>query len=101
MDGSTARAVLGIGPGANRAEIEIAFRSAAKRAHPDAGGTSESFRQLCEARTLLKRAAPTHTLPFLDAASLGHAGSWGAPRRPSRVTRSFAEELRIAAARVG
>ena len=100
MDGSTARAVLGIGPGANRADIEIAFRSAAKRAHPDAGGTSDSFRQLCEARTLLKRSAPVQTLPFLNAASLEDAGSWGTPRRPSRVTRSFAEELRIAEARV-
>lgn len=101
MDGSTARAVLGVGPSANRADIEIAFRSAAKRAHPDAGGTSDGFRQLCQARTLLRRVAPAQPLPFLHASSLEDAGSWGVPRRPRRVTRSFAEELRIAEARAG
>ncbi len=34
-------------------EVEAAFRTAAKRLHPDAGGSADDFRRLVEARDLL------------------------------------------------
>jgi len=41
--------LLGVAPGAPRAEIRRAFLAKAKTAHPDQGGTAEAFRQLMEA----------------------------------------------------
>lgn len=38
--------LLGVGPGATREEVRQAFREKIKKAHPDAGGTAEEFRQL-------------------------------------------------------
>lgn len=35
------------------AEINAAFRRLAKAAHPDAGGTSDAYRRICEARDAL------------------------------------------------
>ena len=40
------RAVLGVGPGAGADEIRAAYRSAAKRAHPDMGGSSAAFQRV-------------------------------------------------------
>ena len=55
---STARAVLGIPPGADADAIARAFRAAAKRAHPDiAGGEADRFRGLVEAYRQLQAAA--------------------------------------------
>ena len=47
------RAVLGVGPGAGADEIRAAYRSAAKRAHPDRGGSSEAFRRVRMAADVL------------------------------------------------
>lgn len=44
-----AREVLGVSAVATPAEIRQAFRAAAKRAHPDAGGDEGAFRQVVEA----------------------------------------------------
>jgi DnaJ domain len=44
---------LGLEPGASDAEIESAFRKAARRHHPDIGGDSARFRALVDARSLL------------------------------------------------
>lgn len=44
-----AREVLGVGADATPAEIRQAFRDAAKRAHPDAGGDEGAFRQVVDA----------------------------------------------------
>lgn len=57
-------AVLGVAPGATADEVHAAFRRAARRVHPDAGGDAESFRRLTDAYTALTRrpapiAAPT------------------------------------------
>ena len=47
------RAILGVGPGAGADEIHAAYRSAAKRAHPDRGGSSEAFRRVRTAADVL------------------------------------------------
>ncbi len=47
------RAVLGVGPGAGADEIRAAYRSAAKRAHPDRGGSSEAFQRVRTAADVL------------------------------------------------
>lgn len=44
-----AREVLGVSSDATPAEIRQAFRDAAKRAHPDAGGDEGAFRQVVDA----------------------------------------------------
>lgn len=50
--------VLGIQPGATRAEIKAAFRQKAKTSHPDHGGDPEEFKRLMAAyRQLVDRTA--------------------------------------------
>lgn len=50
---ASARAVLGVGARASKREIERAFRSQIKRAHPDHGGSVERAAALNAARDLL------------------------------------------------
>jgi DnaJ domain len=47
------RAILGVGYGAGVDEIRAAYRVAAKRAHPDLGGSSEAFRRVRTAADVL------------------------------------------------
>ena len=98
MDGSAARAVLGVAPGTSRAHIDIAFRRLAKVAHPDRGGSPAAFRRLLEARQVALDAAPIgeRSVPFIDAAALPDAPQWDFRRRPQPVARSFASHLRVA-----
>lgn len=44
-----AREVLGVSSASTPAEVRQAFRAAAKRAHPDAGGDEHAFRQVMDA----------------------------------------------------
>lgn len=46
-------AALGVPRDATRAEIRAAYKQRAKRAHPDAGGSTETFRALVRARDVL------------------------------------------------
>jgi hypothetical protein len=56
MSMAEARSVLGVGPNATSAEIEVAYRRLIRMAHPDKGGTSGLAAQLNAARErLLKR----------------------------------------------
>lgn len=56
--------VLGVAPGATRAEVTAAFRRFALRNHPDRGGDAELFRAGAEAyRGLLYRVRPTAVAP--------------------------------------
>jgi len=48
-----ARAILGVNPGATRAEIDAAYRHLIRRAHPDQGGTSGLAAQINAARDRL------------------------------------------------
>lgn len=50
--------VLGVKPGASRAEVESAYREKARQAHPDAGGSHDQMSRLNAARDeLLRRMA--------------------------------------------
>ena len=42
--------MIGLNPGVSEAEIEAAYRQKAKKAHPDAGGSTEAMATLNEAR---------------------------------------------------
>jgi curved DNA-binding protein CbpA len=53
MDRYEALRVLGLNEGASDKQIDAAYRNAAKTAHPDAGGSSDEFRILTEAKDLL------------------------------------------------
>ncbi|HEY5289620.1 MAG TPA: J domain-containing protein [Caulobacteraceae bacterium] len=46
-------AILGLTRGASADDIRAAFRSAAKKAHPDRGGSSEAFRLVRKAADIL------------------------------------------------
>lgn len=57
MDGSRARALLGVPPHATTEEVRRVFRRAARRAHPDAGGDAAAFRTVLAARDALVASA--------------------------------------------
>ncbi len=58
MDTFTARRLLGLGADADRTQVDAAFRSLARRHHPDRGGDPSHFRLLLEARATLTRGRP-------------------------------------------
>jgi hypothetical protein len=49
--------VLGINEGASKEEVDRAYRSAARRRHPDGGGSEEDMKSLNEAHDILGDAA--------------------------------------------
>ncbi len=53
MDGCSARTTLGVSPDASLAEIKTAYRTLAKRAHPDRGGDAAAFDRITQAYELL------------------------------------------------
>lgn len=53
-------AVLGLAPGATRAQIHAAYRRLARLAHPDLGGTDELFRVVGTAHDVLTGRNPGH-----------------------------------------
>jgi hypothetical protein len=76
MDGTTARAVLGVSPQAGQREIQAAFRTLAKNLHPDRHqGDALAFRRLVEARSALTEmaahATAPHTSPVTSRSSTG------------------------------
>lgn len=59
-------AVLGVPPTATPAQIKSAYRSLARRAHPDAGGDEDTFRRLeSAARLATEYANGTKPNPYL------------------------------------
>ena len=62
---ATAAALLGLAPDSDytKEDVITAFRKAAKKAHPDVGGTEEMFRKLVEARDRLLAALGTSAPP--------------------------------------
>lgn len=51
----TARKLLGLGPDFDRDQLNHAYKSAIRKAHPDAGGTVEQAAQINSARDVLKQ----------------------------------------------
>ncbi|MDM7855824.1 J domain-containing protein [Cellulomonas alba] len=95
---STAYDVLGVSPDATQDELRRAYRSRARRTHPDAGGTHEDFVRVSQAwdqvRDAASRAAydgrvrasrPTSANP--DVAADPPAAEWGSREyfRPGRA----------------
>jgi hypothetical protein len=58
-----AMALLGLPANYTRDDVIAGFRRTAKKAHPDAGGTAEMFRELVEARDRLLSALGTSAAP--------------------------------------
>ena len=54
MSEAQARAILGVGPGADAAAIEAAWRNMMRRTHPDQGGTDGLAAQVNAARERLR-----------------------------------------------
>ncbi len=95
------RAILGVAPGAGRDDIRAAYRRAAKRAHPDMGGSSEAFQRVRAAFDALLAAleaggpgASAHPDPDRERTALdGHwmtvavelSAIWGLNREPFTV----------------
>ncbi len=111
MDGSRARATLGLSSDANAHDVKRAFRARVKAQHPDIGGSSDAFRRLRQAYETALAEAPSlkqHVAAsrFLNAADLAvHAPApLAAVPRPTRSpvrsspARSFAYELKLAMA---
>lgn len=70
-----AMALLGAPADYTREDVLIAFKRAAKKAHPDMGGTAEQFRKLVEARDRLLAALGTsEPAPRAPEASPGRIG---------------------------
>lgn len=87
MDGTSARAVLGLCSDASRQDIKNAYRRHVKTAHPDRGGDSADFARLTAAYDVALAGARVRrsSHPFVVAMA----------ERPSK-RRSFAEELTLA-----
>jgi hypothetical protein len=80
MDHDEALGVLGLSPGASRAEIEAAFRGAMKVAHPDSGPDSDeaAARRLNEAREkALEALQPSTALVPVEVRDLVRAATYG------------------------
>lgn len=85
-----ARRVLGVSARAGSDEVRQAFRAAAKRLHPDAGGSAAEFADLRRAYEVLRSGAP----PERRADRVGGAGEPGStfadvaqPSRPGPTRR--------------
>ncbi len=58
MNRVEAAGVLAVPLGAPVADVEQAFRHAARRCHPDLGGDAQAFRRATEARAVMLRPPP-------------------------------------------
>jgi hypothetical protein len=71
VDEATACHLLGVPLGAQRSQVEAAFRTEALRRHPDRGGEVEAFRRIVDARDTLLAASsmpgPSATEPPTSA----------------------------------
>jgi DnaJ family protein A protein 2 len=100
MDGSRARAVLGVAEHASSADLRRAFRRRSLASHPDRGGDADAFDEIVRAfSTLDAIAPPVHELParMLVSARAG-VDCYDSPARPL-PSRDFADVLRVACSR--
>lgn len=79
-----AAAVLGVPVTATADEAQAAFRAAARRAHPDAGGSHEAFLALADALEVL-RTTPVPVAPRPAAHATPHATAQAAARPGARI----------------
>jgi hypothetical protein len=99
MDGRRARRVLGVASNAGPDDIRRAFRAHAQVAHPDHGGTADTFAEVVAAFEALKYAPVRgRVLPALVAAR-PHVDFYDSAPRP-KPRRDFGDVLRAATARL-
>jgi hypothetical protein len=99
MDGRRARRVLGVASNAGPDDIRRAFRAHAQVAHPDHGGTADTFAEVVTAFETLKPApVRMRVLPTLVAAR-PRVDGYDSPPRPA-PRRDFGDVLRAATARL-
>jgi hypothetical protein len=107
MDGTVARRLLAVDPGATRDELRRAYRRRSKVLHPDAGGDATAFVELRRAYELLLTYAPLTRLPpaYRRATAPCSTATWrldepavhlGPRARRPRQHPSFAEVLAAA-----
>lgn len=73
--------VLGLAPTATERDIKIAYRKAARMAHPDRGGDPAVFRQVTEAYEVLvdPERRQTYDKSYASPGTPGRRGGYGAP----------------------
>jgi hypothetical protein len=100
MDGSRARAVLGVPEHASSAELRRAFRRRSLVTHPDAGGDTDAFDEIVRAFSVLDCVAPPVLEPPARMLVGARAGfdAYDSAARPA-PSRDFADVLRVACAR--
>jgi DnaJ-class molecular chaperone len=105
MDGTVARRLLAVDPGATRDELQRAYRQRSKSLHPDLGGDPDAFVELRRAYEHLVAFAPaTRPRHRYDRLPTSDATTWhvydAVPRRriDTRQQRTFAEVLAAALA---
>jgi hypothetical protein len=92
-------AILGLKPGATATEIKHAYRAAAKKAHPDAGGSTEVMEAVNEAYKILSDPLARRSYDYLRTnpapePAAAHSSAGDAPYHPpheSAYTESRAE----------
>jgi curved DNA-binding protein CbpA len=109
MDGTRARALLGVSEHASAHDLRRAFRQRALQTHPDHGGDAQAFADLVQALQTLEADAPNPAVvPRATAPTrvslLRHVDTYdispGVPRRvfPNHPVPSFAATLASAIA---
>lgn len=96
MDGSRARAVLGVGHHATADAVRRAFRARAKDCHPDRGGDRAAFEELWAAYSALRMQATPRPNPFAEPRHIDTTWSaYDSPRPACQLPRRrrFAELL--------
>ncbi len=93
-----ARRLLGVPVDFTRDDIVAGFRAAAKRCHPDQGGTAEKFRELVKARDRLLasigRSEPAPRAPAFPKAGMSIRYSRRrVPNRPARIEGGSVKQL--------
>lgn len=77
MTPDEAARLLGVDAGASADQVKVAFRAKARTAHPDAaGGASDAFIRLTQARDILLLAPPPPTITYVPAAAVPRRWSW-------------------------
>ena len=70
--------ILGVGKSASQAEIKSAFRTAAKKHHPDKGGNPEEFKKINEAYEILSDEKKRQQYDQFGSAGFSGAGGFDA-----------------------
>ncbi len=101
MDGSRARAVLGLPEHASSTDLRRAFRRRSLVVHPDRGGDADDFDEIVRAFSVLDAVSSPVVLEPPARMLVGARAGFDAYDSPARPvpSRDFADVLRVACAR--